>query len=116
MAKNRSRDLQVSTDSESSSSGLGALARLGWMLFGPLAIFMTLLGISTRPSWDLGVRDVLLALFLGGSLWIRYVDITRFQGSTSDGAPATLQDFRRYASGLIVLTGGAWTLTHLVSL
>jgi len=115
MAKNRSRDVQVSQE-PAPSSGLGALTRLGWMLFGPLAIFMTLLGISTRRPWDLGGRDVLFALLLGGTLLARYIDIIRFQGSTSDGAPATLQDFRRYAAGLVVISGGVWAMAHLVDL
>jgi hypothetical protein len=46
----------------------------------------------------------------------RYVDIVRFQGMTSEGEPATVGHFWRYAVILTLVAGAAWAAAHLVGL
>jgi hypothetical protein len=44
----------------------------------------------------------------------RYADITRFGGTTVEGAPATMRDFRRYAVGLLLAGAALWATVHVV--
>ncbi len=46
----------------------------------------------------------------------RYVDIVRFQGTTSDGEPATVGHFWRYVVMVTLVAGAAWGAAHLVGL
>lgn len=43
----------------------------------------------------------------------RYLDISRFEGTTDTGEPATTEHFRRYAIKLLLAAAVVWVLVHL---
>lgn len=89
----------------------GCLMRLMWMGAGNLAIALCLIAIFRERVWRIGGIDLLYALAVLGTIAARYIDIVRFGGTASDGAPATLADWRRHAVSL----GGAAALAWLVA-
>jgi hypothetical protein len=102
--------------SSPSQSGLGVLLRLGWMLFGFVAIAMTAMTIANRPVWTIGWRDgVFWAAVLVTALF-RCLDVVKFHGETAHGERATLRDMRRYLLGLIVISVCLWSGAQSVDL
>jgi hypothetical protein len=83
-----SKQHQVEDGSRSeSTSCLPFVLRITWMMIGNLGLFIcaALIAQGIAP----GVSDLLLFLVAGGLIAVRYVDITRFEGQTSDCEPAT---------------------------
>ncbi len=76
---------------------LAALARVYWMAVGNVLLFVCAIYAARHepPSALDGLYAVLVALLLV----VRFVDITRLGGQTSEGHPATLAHWRRYALG-----------------
>ena len=100
--------------SESPSEGSKALVRLGWMLGGTMITLIAWFTLVSSPAWTFGLRDVVFWSGVLVSLSLRYLDVMRFQGQTSDGEPATMGDFRRYALGLAVIAGAGWAVAQAV--
>lgn len=95
-------------------SGASALARVYWMFVGNFVAGYLAFGIAQhehRLSW----RDLAFAAALASLVAVRYVDITRLAGKTGDGAPATVADWRRYSTFLLLIGVGAWILAHGVA-
>jgi hypothetical protein len=44
----------------------------------------------------------------------RRVDITRWQGTTASGEPATLAHWRRYAATVVLVAAAACVVAHMV--
>jgi hypothetical protein len=59
---------------------------------------------------DIAFWAIVVALII-----LRYIDITRMNGLTSEGEPASLQHWRRYALLLLLIAGGVWVLAHGVT-
>ncbi|MCC7385536.1 MAG: hypothetical protein IT384_27040 [Deltaproteobacteria bacterium] len=76
---------------------------------GALAITAILIAAETdgRPS----VRDAVAGGLALSMLAARYLDISRFAGSTADGERATMSHYRKYAIKVVVVSllalGGA---------
>jgi hypothetical protein len=90
----------------------GCLLRLFWTAAGNMVLVALLLAISRHQGFsgfDAGYWIVVAAL--AGA---RYREITRFAGTTIQGAPATVTDFRRYATVLALVALGLWAGAHLV--
>jgi hypothetical protein len=96
------------------SSLQGCLLRLFWILFGHLALAACAGLILQRgefSGFDLGYWVIVAALVTA-----RYLDITRFGGTTADNAPATLHHFRRFAIGVVLADLLVWIGVHLPSM
>lgn len=104
------------SEAGSSQSGVGVLVRLGWMLGGFIAIVMTAMSIANHPTWSFGWRDVVFWSAVVASALFRSLDISRFEGQTVRGDPATDRDLRRYLLGLALCSGAVWTLVQSVHL
>lgn len=92
----------------------GCLLRLFWMAFGNLALLALALLIFKRRGFsflDLAYWGVVVAL---GSA--RHADITRLQGLTINGEPATMQHLRRYLLGLFLVAAALWISVHALRL
>ncbi len=105
--------LQHQSEKKSQSepmSGLPLLLRLSWMAIGNVALFLcaALVAKGTAPV----VIDVAFFAVVVGLILVRYVDVARFNGQTSDGKPATLSHWRRYAVMLTVISIGVWALAR----
>jgi hypothetical protein len=94
----------------------GGFARLYWMMLGNVAVLMTALAIARMPTWTIGWRDVLYALFVVGLVAVRWFDVTKLEGRTADGAPATLSDWRRFSMVVAALGAAAWIYAQSVEL
>jgi hypothetical protein len=61
------------------------------------------------------VMDVALFGVAVGLIGVRYLDITRFDGQTSEGEAATLVHWRRYAAATAVVALGIWGAARLIA-
>ncbi|MFZ5831085.1 MAG: hypothetical protein ACOY3P_13420 [Planctomycetota bacterium] len=90
----------------------GCFFRLFWMLLGNVLLILCALAIFQSAARSLSVADVLYWLVVAALPAARYVDITRYGGKTSDGRPATLTDFRRYAVAVVPVALLIWLAAH----
>ena len=89
---------------------LGALVRLSWLLVGNAALFMLTVFIFQKRAFS--VFDIAFWAIVIGLIILRYIDITRLKGLTSDAEPASLLHLRRYAVTLLVISGALWAAAH----
>lgn len=109
-------DQQRSVDGQSPSEPTGCLPvvlRITWLMWGNFALLAcaALVAQGIVPI----VSDLLFFLMAGGLIAVRYVDITQFKGETSDGEPATLAHWRRYAIMMVVTSAALWGLARLAA-
>lgn len=92
---------------------LALVARLTWLVFGNLTLLALGLYVSQKPGFSLadGLYWAMAALLVA----VRYLDVTRLGGRTSDGEPATLAHWSGYAVKLTVIALAGWALAHLAS-
>ncbi len=91
----------------------GLALRVFWMFLGPATLFVVAMLIAQgRGSWmvDLGYCSAVMLV-----LAARYLDVSRFDGTTDTGEPVTIEHFRRYAMKLILAAAVVWVLVHLAS-
>lgn len=98
---------QHATSPPSQQTGcLAALARVYWMAVGNVLLFFCAFYAAKQPA-----PSALDGLYIGLVLLlltVRFIDITRLGGQTSEGHPATLAHWRRYALGLIPVAALVW--------
>lgn len=87
---------------------LSAILRATWMAFGNLALFFCAIFAARRTAPS--TLDYLYVAIVVALISIRYLDIARFHGQTTDGDPATMAHWRRYVLGLIPISAGLWAL------
>ncbi len=85
--------------------------RFTWMALGNAALFLcaALVAKGTAPV----LVDILFVAVAIGLIVVRYIDITKFKGQTSEGKPATLAHWRRYAFLTAVISAGVWVLARI---
>lgn len=103
----------MSPSASSSGKSIGCLVRLFWMGVGNLAIALCLIGIFREKSPVPDALDAIYLVAVIATLAARYVDIVRFGGTTSEGQPATLADWRRHALLLGAIAAVAWLTARL---
>ncbi len=97
-------------------SGLGALVRIGWLAVGTIAILTLAMSIASLPPWSLSTRDVLFWAVAASTGVLRYVDVMKFGGETTQGQRATTGDLVRYLVGLTVAATLLWLGAQSVQL
>ncbi len=99
------------TDHQAAGDGcLALVARMFWMAFGNAALVLLAVMILQRNAFsrlDLAFWALAAALIV-----IRYLDITRLNGLTANGEPASLAHWRRYAALVLVVSTAIWLLAH----
>jgi hypothetical protein len=88
----------------------GLVVRMIWLLAGNAALFLMAILIFQKRGFsalDGGFWAIVAALVL-----LRYMDITRLKGLTSDSEPATLKHWRMYVIRLLVASAVMWGLAH----
>jgi len=93
----------------------GCFLRVFWMLIGNVILLSCAYGIVQHRSSVLGMADAFFWAIVGFLLAARYVDIRHLNGSTADGAPATMAHWRRYATVLGVVATGLWLGAHAMA-
>jgi hypothetical protein len=90
----------------------GLVVRMIWLLAGNAVLFMLAVLIFQKRAFsflDAGFWAIVAALVL-----LRYMDITRLKGLTSDSKPATLKHWRMYVIRLLVASAAMWGLAHAI--
>ena len=60
----------------------------------------------------LSILDIAFWGIVVGLVLIRYIDITRLKGLTTNSEPATLRHWRTYVTKLLVVGAVLWGLAH----
>jgi hypothetical protein len=94
----------------------GRALRLFWMLVGHAIVYSSLGVIIVNQFAFPGIFDGVIWLTVVLMIVARHVDITRWQGRTFGGEPATLVHWQDYAVTLVWLTTIVTTLAHLIEL
>ena len=103
------------TTPESQRQGcLGTILRIIWILPGNFALFLFLVLIVQRKGFTL--FDPIYWVSLAALAFVRYIDIKYLKGQTSNAAPATMRDWRKYLVRLLAIAGGGWVIAHAVNL
>jgi hypothetical protein len=90
----------------------GFALRLFWMMFGHAIVFASLATIVVDELAFPTIADAVVWLTVALMIVVRRVDITRAQGTTATGEPATLAHWRNYAVTLICAVGVASVFAH----
>ncbi|MDD4857734.1 MAG: hypothetical protein PHD74_06470 [Candidatus Krumholzibacteria bacterium] len=88
----------------------GAVSRIFWLMGGNIALFMLAVFIFDKKTYS--VFDIAFWAIVIGLILVRYIDITRLKGLTSNSEPATLKHWRIYVVKLIVASAALWGLAH----
>lgn len=95
------------------SSFLALIVRLTWMLFGNAAL--ALLAVHIAKTGSLTTADMLFWGVVATMVGVRYIDVTRFGGLTTEGEPASLRHWQRYTGYLLAASGGIYAAAYVVA-
>ncbi|HPQ70844.1 MAG TPA: hypothetical protein PKW95_17095 [bacterium] len=94
-------------ESPPQGNAIGCLARIFWIAgILPLVIFAVEIGYKRQAR--LTLIDLFFWLLAFAMIAVRYADVRWFAGTTTDGKPATMATWRRYALLIGALTLGMW--------
>lgn len=102
--------------SHTEPAGVGCLVRMLWLLLGPVVLVFASVEIAQDPTVELWLASSLFWLAALGMVGLRYADVTRLGGLTTNGLPADFGHFRRYAVGVLLIAAGLYALALLVRL
>lgn len=103
-----------SEDRPANTSLLGCLIPVFWMLVGNGLLAFCALVIAANQTSFLSAADALYWITVGCLLAARYTDVRYLGGRTSEGTPATMADWRRYAIVLAAASIVVWIVAHLM--
>jgi hypothetical protein len=103
------------TQSSKQETGLGCLTRLSWMLLGNVGILISSVSIAKHNGSFLSYADLAYWLIIAFVIGIRYIDITRMQGLTATGEPATINNWRRYVLYMGIFACVLWGIVHAIA-
>jgi hypothetical protein len=105
---------ELNTSDQAPAQG-GCALRLFWMLVGNAIVYGSLAYVALNKLAFPGVLDIVVWLTVVLTIVARRVDITRGQGTTASGEPATLEHWRRYAVAVVLAAAAASVLAHLIA-
>ena len=88
----------------------GLVVRMIWLLAGNAALFMLAILIFQKSGFSF--LDAVFWAIVAALVLLRYMDITRLKGLTSNSEPATLKHWRMYVIRLLVASAAMWGLAH----
>lgn len=113
-SKNKSISDSVNTPDQRQDSLVGLFARIFWSLIGNIILLFLASKIYRAQTllsiFDLAFWGIVLLIIL-----VRYGDIKYLKGVTSEGLPATLEDWRKYVKYYSFIAAGLWLLIHGLS-
>jgi len=102
-------------NTSSSQTGLvGCFVRVGWMVLGSAALYLSAVFIIKHPGF-FSLADVAFWSIVVASIGLRYLDIKFLHGQTAKGEPATMGHWRGYVFLLSSLALGLWVLAHAIA-
>ena len=96
-------------------SGIGCVARFFWMAAGNAALAFLLIFIAQQQGLSLSWRDAAYWGVVAALLGVRMADIRWFDGRTTEGEPATMALWRKWALLVVVVCLVLWTIAHVVA-
>lgn len=103
----------MSVPQETRSSA--ALARVYWMLLGPMALALAAFSIvKAGPGW-LNPADIAYFALLAAVLAARCLEFRAGSPQTAEGEPATPADLRRYLIATSVIGLAIWVFLNLLA-
>ena len=91
----------------------GFFLRLIWLMGGNAVLFLLLVSIAINDHGLLSPASLGFWMVVGLVVVARYVDVTRYAGTTCTAcSPATLQDVKRFSAGVVVIASAGWALAH----
>ncbi len=94
---------------------LGCLTRLVWAAVIPMTMFQAAMKVAEgRPLVGMPAVVLLITAAIVAVI-VRWIDVTRLNGMTIEGEPATMTDWRRYSVAVLAVTAGLWLLASVVS-
>ena len=90
----------------------GCFARVFWMVFGNFALVLAAFYIFKNREGFLTILDAVYLLIVVALVVVRYLDITKLNGATTSGKPATLADWRKYFIGIAAISVVLWIAAH----
>ena len=106
---NQSQSKQTVTEAEPTGY-VGLVVRISWLMGGTFALLM--LAVLIFQKKILPIFDITFWAIVAGLILIRYIDIARLKGLTSNSEPATLKHWRIYVVKLLAASGVLWGLAH----
>lgn len=94
------------------TSPLVLLARVSWIMFGPVALVVTTAGIVMRGGGWLTTLDLLFALIVGWMVLGRWIEYRGGAAMTAGGNLATAHQINRYLVGLPVAAAALWVVAN----
>lgn len=110
---NQSQSKQNATEPEPLGFA-GVVVRIFWLMGGNIALFILAVFILEKKTAS--ILDIAYWAIVIGLILIRYVDITRLKGLTSNSEPATLKHWRIYVVKLLLISGALWGLARIIPL
>ena len=99
-------------ETEQSQSLAGCLIQLVWGIGGFGMLVILWVTIMRGAQWTFTVKDVLYWAVVLGMIAARHIDVTRYHGGTTTGAPATARTVGLYALGLLGAAGLFWCIAQ----
>lgn len=91
-----------------------ALARLFWMMIGPLVlILLTFVILQMGQGW-LTAADIAFLAILAGVILARWLEFQGGQPQTATGEPATPAHLRRFIVAALPIGLGIWVIANLL--
>jgi hypothetical protein len=99
------------TADQSSASTL--LARLFWIMIGPMILMVLAIQIVTFGNGWLTRFDVAFFVILASLVAARWIEFRTGHPETGTGEPATWSHFRRYTAGVLGFGLAVWAVANL---
>lgn len=104
-----------SRDTERMTTGSATLARLVWMMLGPILLSLLALLITQERSRWLSFPSAAYITALGGTMLGRWIEFRLGNPLTSTGEPATGKHLRAYLLMTTILGLSAWIVANLLA-
>jgi hypothetical protein len=100
------------TPGDTTASSL--IARVYWMIAGPLVLFLFAMTIVSRGNGWLTTTDFAFLALVAGLVLARWYEFQKGSPKTSTGEAATSADLRKYALGASVVGIAVWIFANLL--
>jgi hypothetical protein len=95
-------------------SGSQALARIFWMMVGPVILMVLIFSIADRGGGWITALDIAFLVALGCMILARLWEFRGGNPQTATGEPATQADLRKFVALTVAFGLGAWIVANLV--
>ncbi len=108
--RSRSRDAQE----QEGASAVGIVFRLGWLVVGPLCMVGYLMHLGRHDPPLISLMSLGFWALVAAIIIVRYIDVQKYDGETTNGVTATMKDFRGYVVRLLAAGGVAWAAVAFI--